>query len=141
MRALRQNFPSESPCRRQCCTPLPFSEFRRSFSQLPGCNSAIMILDARRPSSGLLTEGAFTETESLIVKEEYYEDGIFLSQCSGIQDHWDRVILYSVPDGNWVRAEERVLWYSAQYRDWDLSNGTTPREVGTPGLFQWRFAF
>ena len=26
-------------------------------------------------------------------------------------------------------AEERVLWYSAQYRDWDLSNGTSPREV------------
>ena len=52
-----------------------------------------------------------------------------------------RAILYSVPDGNWVRAEERVLWYSAQYRDWDLSNGTTPREVGTLGLFQWRFAF
>ena len=22
-----------------------------------------------------------------------------------------------------------MLWYSAQYRDWDLSNGTAPREV------------
>ncbi len=32
-------------------------------------------------------------------------------------------------------AEERVLWYSAQYRDWDLSNGTSPREV-CPWLYR-----
>lgn len=24
--------------------------------------------------------------------------------------------------------EERVLWYSAEFRDWDLANGTTPKE-------------
>ena len=31
-----------------------------------------------------------------------------------------------------------MLWYSAQYRDWDLSNGTAPREV-RPEHGHWSF--
>ena len=26
-------------------------------------------------------------------------------------------------------AEDRVLWYSAQYRDWDVTNGSVAQEV------------
>ena len=26
-------------------------------------------------------------------------------------------------------AEDRVLWYSAQYRDWDVTNGSIAQEV------------
>lgn len=29
-------------------------------------------------------------------------------------------------------AEDRVLWYSAQYRDWDISNGSVAQEVSHP---------
>lgn len=28
-----------------------------------------------------------------------------------------------------LHAEDRVLWYSAQYRDWDVTNGTLAQEV------------
>ena len=27
-------------------------------------------------------------------------------------------------------AEDRVLWYSGQYRDWDVTNGSVAQEVG-----------
>ena len=64
-----------------------------------------------------------------------------MPKSSIVKEEFAKSDLVLVPDGIWVRAEERVLWYSAQYRDWDLSNGTAPREVGTLGLFQWHFAF
>ncbi len=32
-------------------------------------------------------------------------------------------------------AEDRVLWYSAQYRDWDVTNGSIAQEVTFCGLF------
>lgn len=28
-------------------------------------------------------------------------------------------------------AEDRVLWYSAQYRDWDVTNGSIAQEVAS----------
>ena len=28
-----------------------------------------------------------------------------------------------------LAAEERVLWYSSEFRDWDIANGSIPREV------------
>ena len=32
-------------------------------------------------------------------------------------------------------AEDRVLWYSAQYRDWDVTNGSIAQEASpTPTL-------
>ena len=30
---------------------------------------------------------------------------------------------------NSPKNEERLLWYSSEYRDWDLTNGTMPRDV------------
>lgn len=31
-------------------------------------------------------------------------------------------------------AEDRVLWYSAQYRDWDVTNGSVAQEVSPQQL-------
>lgn len=28
-------------------------------------------------------------------------------------------------------AEDRLLWYSSKHKDWDISNGTKPEEVGS----------
>lgn len=34
-----------------------------------------------------------------------------------------------------VSAEDRVMWYSAQYRDWDVTNGSVAQEVGCSVIF------
>ena len=37
--------------------------------------------------------------------------------------------LQSCADQSMLAAEDRVLWYSAQYRDWDVTNGSIAQEV------------
>ena len=42
--------------------------------------------------------------------------------------------IQQAPHASVLPAEDRVLWYSAQYRDWDVTNGSIAQEASPTQL-------